>query len=221
MTPGRARAAWACGMIAATALAAGAVARVAEGVGSAPEQGTSLRSANEAVSSAQASPPPRARQGREAAGARIRFAPDTVVLPGGTVVPVDAATTTAGVLQVPASVHRAGWWDGGAYAGDPFGATVLAGHVDSSRQGLGAFAELLDVEPGDQVELEGDGHRAAYRVTSVRPVDKDALAASSGAFDQVGPHRLVLITCTGTFDPVRRSYDQNRVVVAEPVGPPT
>lgn len=152
---------------------------------------------------------------------RIRFVPERVVLPDGTVAPVDAATTSAGVLQVPESVARAGWWDGGAYAGDPFGSTVVAGHVDSRSQGLGAFAQLLDVEPGQEVALEGGGHHARYRVTAVRQVDKDALASSSDAFGQLGRHRLVLITCTGDFDPQRRSYDQNLVVVAEPVGPPS
>jgi len=38
------------------------------------------------------------------------------------------------------------------------------------------------------------------------------------AFDQTGDHRLVLITCTGTFDYDRHSYDSNLVVIAQPVG---
>ncbi len=70
---------------------------------------------------------------------------------------------------------------------------------------------------GDVVEVLGDGGRAAYRVTGVQDLRKESLAASSVALDQRGPHRLVLITCTGAFDPVARHYDQNRVVSAEPL----
>ena len=53
---------------------------------------------------------------------------------------------------------------------------------------------------------------------SVEAVRKDALSAASPLFDQRIGHRLVLMTCTGAFDPATRSYDQNLVVTAEPVG---
>jgi LPXTG-site transpeptidase (sortase) family protein len=120
---------------------------------------------------------------------------------------------------VPDDIRRVGWWDGSAYAGDPFGATVIAGHVDAPRQGLGYFERLLRIRPGATITLRGEGHRASYRVVAVDAVFKDALSASSRAFDQHGAHRLVLITCTGTFDRSTRSYDQNLVVTAEPTGP--
>ncbi len=206
------------GVVAATlaaALLATSVASCAPNDASAGQAGGTQSSGPDRATGA-----PPARQGREAASSRVRFAPDRLELPDGTVAPIDPAVTVRGVLRVPESVERVGWWDGGAFAGDPFGATVVAGHVDSSRQGLGAFAALLDVRPGEQVVLEGEGHRAVYEVTSVDQVDKDALATSSDAFGQLGTHRLVLITCTGAFDPQRRSYDQNLVVVAAPVGPP-
>ena len=48
-------------------------------------------------------------------------------------------------------------------------------------------------------------------------VDKQALASDSQALDQTGPHRLVLITCSGQWRPELRSYDSNLVVVAQPV----
>ena len=71
---------------------------------------------------------------------------------------------------------------------------------------------------GDTVTLRGDSHRLKYRVTSVKKVDKRALATKSKAFQQTGPHRLVLITCTGDFHRDRGGYDSNLVVVAKPVG---
>ena len=150
----------------------------------------------------------------------MRFVPGEVRLTGGARAPVRPAATVAGELRVPEDVAEVGWWDGSAQAGDPFGHTVIAGHVDSATMGIGFFARLLDLERGDLVRVSGEGHRATYRVVSVAAVDQDALAVSSDAFDQRGPHRLVLLTCTGTYDPARGGYSQNLVVTAVPVGPP-
>ena len=169
--------------------------------------------------SRRAAPVVPATPARTAASARIRFRPTELVLPGGLRASVQEAQTVKGTLAVPEDVRRVGWWDGSAYAGDPFGSTVLAGHVDSRESGVGVLARLLRISRGATITLRGDGHRATYRVVNVKAVDKDALATRSGAFDQRGPHRLVLITCTGRFDAVRGSYEQNLVVVAEPAGP--
>ena len=114
-----------------------------------------------------------------------------------------------------------GGWAGGTAApeaGDPFGSVVLAGHVDSATDGIGYFARLLKVKAGEVVVLRGDGHSASYKVNSVVSVPKNALATESGAFDQTGDHRLVLITCTGAYDRARGGYEQNLVVSAEPMG---
>ncbi len=175
-------------------------------------------SGSAAAAAAGPSEAPSASVGRTAPSQRVRFEPRLVRLPGGASAPVRPARTVDGELRVPEDVARVGWWDGGAYAGDPFGHTVLAGHVDSATQGLGFFARLLALRPGARLVVSGGGHRAAYRVVSVHAVDKEALALSSDAFDQRGQHRLVLITCTGSYDPVRQAYSQNLVVTAAPVG---
>lgn len=141
-----------------------------------------------------------------------------MVLPGGAKAEVLPARTVDGQLVVPDEVRRVGWWDGGAEAGDPFGAVVLAGHVDSATEGIGYFARLLRIKVGETVVLHGDGHSASYRVSSVVSVPKDALVTRSGAFDQVGEHRLSLITCTGAYDAARGGYESNLLVTAEPLG---
>jgi LPXTG-site transpeptidase (sortase) family protein len=144
--------------------------------------------------------------------------PTAVVLPGGARAAVEPATTVDGELRVPEEVRHVGWWDGSADAGDPFGHTVIAGHVDSATEGLGFFARLRRVAKGDVVTVKGDGHVARYRVSSVRTVAKQALATSSRAFDQDGDHRLVLITCAGGYRADRGGYDSNLVVTAVPLG---
>jgi LPXTG-site transpeptidase (sortase) family protein len=165
-----------------------------------------------------ADPVPSARLGAPGPTTRVRFVPTSVVLPGGARAPVEPAQTVDTVLAVPENVRHVGWWDGSAYAGDPFGSTVIAGHVDSATDGLGFFARLLRVQPGEVVTLSNGEHRQRYRITSVRTVAQQALATTSAAFDQTGEHRLVLITCTGAYLPARGGYQSNLVVIAEPVG---
>ncbi len=159
---------------------------------------------------------PPARIGTPAATQRIRFIPSSIVLPGGSRAPVDPASTVDGLLAVPVNVQRVGWWDGGAQAGDPFGALVIAGHVDSREAGLGFFVRLQRMRVGETVVLRDSGHQATYKVTGIRSVPQDALV--TGTFDQTGPHRLELITCTGRYDRARGGYERNLVVTAVPVG---
>jgi len=159
-----------------------------------------------------------ARQGRPARSERVRFVPGEVQLPGGARAAVDPAETADGVLRVPENVRHVGWWDGSAYVGDPFGSTVIAGHVDSASEGLGFFARLSKVKVGDRVTVRSGRHHLAYRVVAVSAVARRALSSDSRAFDQEGPHRLVLITCTGNFSRERGGYDSNLVVIAKPLG---
>jgi LPXTG-site transpeptidase (sortase) family protein len=160
----------------------------------------------------------RAREGRPADSTRIRFRPEALSLVGAGRAEVHPASTVDGELRVPENVRHLGWWDGGAYAGDPFGSTVIAGHVDSRIEGLGFFARLLRARVGDRVTLSGDGHRATYAITAVKTITKQVLASEGRAFDQSGDHRLVLITCTGNYRADRGGYDSNLVIYAKPVG---
>jgi len=154
-----------------------------------------------------------------AASTRVRFKPERLELPGELSAQVRPAQTVRGELQIPENVSHVGWWDGSAFAGDPFGSTVLAGHIDSAEQGLGIFTELLHLEIGDVLTLSSETAEVRYRVTSTALVDKDVLASDTDTFDQTGKHRLVLITCWGRWRPDVHSYESNFVVVAEPVAP--
>ena len=162
---------------------------------------------------------PPAAVGRPAASNRVTFVPSRVVLPGGADAPVQPAATRDGELQVPEDVQHVGWWDGSAEAGDPFGNTVVAGHVDSATDGLGFFSRLLALKKGETVTLRGpDGHHLAYTITSIQTIKKDALATGSAAFEQTGDPHLVLITCGGAYRRGDGGYDSNVVVTAKPQG---
>lgn len=159
-----------------------------------------------------------ARQGRPAESQRIQFIPEHLTLPGHATAAVVPAVTVDGLLRVPENVRHVGWWDGSARAGEPFGSTVIAGHVDSDTGGIGFFVRLRRIKVGDTVMLRGDSHRIKYRVTSVKKVARKALATQTQAFNQTGQHRLVLITCTGNFRRDRGGYESNLVVIAKPLG---
>ncbi len=120
-----------------------------------------------------------------------------------------------GQMEVPEDVGDAGWYRHGPTPGDP-GNAVIAGHVDSRVQGLGAFHRLVDLQVGDRVEVTSDDGTTTWVVAGRRLVDKAALDPSA-LFRRSGQPRLVLVTCGGDFDGSVRSYRSNVVVVAHPV----
>jgi Sortase domain len=165
---------------------------------------------------------PPARAGQAGVTQRHTFAPTSIMLSlrggdGGTAAITTIDTTPSGELSLPPDPGQVGWWQSGALAGDTFGSVVLAGHIDARDQGVGFFARLLNVHPGDEVELSDRAYRLRYRVVSTREVPKASLATSTDTFSQAVAGRLVLLTCTGPYDPMTH-YPDNLVVIAEPLG---
>ncbi|PFG41134.1 sortase family protein [Georgenia soli] len=155
--------------------------------------------------------------------AAVAVAPLSPVPPGRLEFPsvgVDAEVVPVGVLpsgdlQLPEDPARVGWWAGGALPGESRGTVVLAGHMDGLRRS-GAMSALLSVEENDVVRVEDlRGRVHEYRVVARRLSPRQSLDPALFATD--GSHRLVLITCGGTFDADAGRYTDNIVVVAEPV----
>lgn len=145
-------------------------------------------------------------------------APTRLAMPSiGVDVPVAALGIDAdGQMAIPDDVGEAGWYRFGPTPGDA-GNAVIAGHVDSRTQGLGAFHALVDLAVGDVVTVTAaDGSSKDFEVTGREEVDKDVLAADE-LFRRDGPVQLVLVTCGGDFDADAGSYRSNVVVVAKPV----
>ena len=157
-----------------------------------------------------------AREARPAAG-DTRFVPERIDLPGGTYTAVVPVATVGNELVVPEDPTKVGWWDGSSYVGDPYGSTVIAGHVDAFDRGVGFFFRLWNIKVGERVVLSAGDVRQAYKITKVREVPRTDLVDDAEAFDIGGPPRLVLITCAGEFRPDRRGYSRNLIVVARPV----
>jgi hypothetical protein len=148
------------------------------------------------------------------------FVPTRVVLPDGTSAPVvPVGLHPDGALVIPDDVHTVGWWTGGSKAGEAFGSVVVAGHVDSATQGIGVFAALRHLTPGQLVELDGGGHELRYRIATATQIPQAEISSRAGIFSVDGEPRLVLVTCGGPFDRQRHRYQDNLVVVAMPVTP--
>lgn len=149
-------------------------------------------------------------------------APGAVRLPTGVVVLIRAvSTTTDGLLDVPDDIRQAGWWRGGSLVGDQWGSTLLAAHVDSTKQGLGPFAALLDVRRDQRFVLTSSTLSQTYRATSMRLLEQGSLLRHPWLYSASGSRRLVLVTCAPPYLPGRGGYQRLAVVTAVPVSAPT
>ncbi len=118
-----------------------------------------------------------------------------------------------GFMALPGSPSVAGWYRHGPAPGSQAGATVIAAHVDTRREGPGPLARLDRLRAGDTIEVTTDAGHVHYRVVEVirqskAQLDLDAL------FSRDGPERLHLVTCGGAFDARTRHYEDNVVAVA-------
>ncbi|MFD1345083.1 class F sortase [Nesterenkonia halotolerans] len=128
---------------------------------------------------------------------------------------IDLGIAEDGTMEVPEDWNEVGWFDGGGMPGGR-GPTVLAGHLDSTT-GPAVFHRLVELEPGDEVEVtdaEGEIHEYRVQRTEVFPKDDFPTQEVFGAQPQ---DELRLITCTGLFDVEEGSHEDNHIVFAVPV----
>ena len=121
----------------------------------------------------------------------------------------------SGAIGIPENIRRVGWWRDGAAPGDENGTVLLAGHVDSAKNGAGALYALKSARRGDTVTLRVGNRTLRYRVTSMRRMRKAALPTS--IYTRTGSPKLVVVTCGGPFDARSGHYRDNIVVTAVPV----
>ena len=128
---------------------------------------------------------------------------------------VDLDIGSDGTLDAPSGWDDVGWFAGGGMPGGP-GPTVLAGHVDSPT-GPAVFYRLLELEPGDEVEVtDVDGRVHTYRVDRVEDHPKDSFPTQE-VFGAVQGDEIRLLTCTGEFDAAQQRHLDNRVVFASSI----
>ncbi len=136
----------------------------------------------------------------------------------GLAMPVRPVGATAdGQVALPPDPAVLGWYRYGPSAGPGArGSAVLAGHLDSVRFGVGPLVALRDVATGDAVGVGlSDGRTRRFVVSRVDRYDRHQ-ALPAALFARVGPHRLRVVTCGGSYRPEAGGYQQNLVVTAVP-----
>ncbi len=129
---------------------------------------------------------------------------------------LDLGLNKDGTVQVPSLTDpdsKAGWYRNSPTPGS-IGPAIILGHIDSKQFGPGVFYELGTLKPGQEIEVtRQDRTVAVFRVDGVRSYPKNMFPTKDvyGNIDHAG---LRLITCGGTFDPSKHSYESNIVAYA-------
>jgi sortase (surface protein transpeptidase) len=123
-----------------------------------------------------------------------------------------------GTLEVPPlrGDAPAGWYRHSPTPGET-GASVLAGHVDTARDGPAVFFRLRELKVKDSISVRRkDGTVARFAVSRVATYPKRDFP-SREVYAPLASPGLRLITCGGVFDRGEGSYRSNVVVYADPV----
>jgi len=131
---------------------------------------------------------------------------DTPVVAGGIRTTPDGAPEWETVPNI--AVHYA---ELTALIGAP-GNAVVAGHVSTRAEG-NVFLNLYRVQLGDEVRVwDEQGALHVFGVVSVQLVPPSNTSVMQPTADPT----LTLLTCAGSFDPVRREFSDRLVVTAIP-----
>lgn len=136
------------------------------------------------------------------------------------VINVDAAIehvgfTPDGAMGVPSKLVEAAWFDLGPRPGQK-GSAVIAGHRSSKLWVSAVFDHLRDLRVGDNLYIEDDqGTIISFKVREIRTYDPKEDA--SAVFSMSDGRHLNLITCSGDWDAVQKSFNQRLVIFADVV----
>ncbi|HSP21853.1 MAG TPA: class F sortase [Planococcus sp. (in: firmicutes)] len=124
-------------------------------------------------------------------------------------------TTETGEMAVPDDIDEVSWFSPGYQPGQN-GRAVIAGHVDGI-DGPAIFWDLSELQPGDEITVEGEGRQLKYKVHTMESVPLDQ-ADVPKIFGYSSSPELVLITCSGTYDFSRGTREERLVVYASYAG---
>lgn len=111
-------------------------------------------------------------------------------------------------LATPYNIYDIGWYNEG---GLPGSRDVVIMDAHGGAPGIGAFGNLPQIKPGDEIRVEmGDGREFTYAVvdTATKALGEEANNYMVTAFERPedGKGSLTLITCTGVYWTNSRTY---------------
>ena len=131
---------------------------------------------------------------------------DTQVVAGGVQTNADGSTEWETVPFI--AVHYAALT---ALIGAP-GNAVIAGHVSTRAEG-NVFIDLYRVQLGDEVRVSDQSDALhVFTISGVQLVPP----SDTSVMDETPDPTLTLMTCGGTFDPIRREFSDRLIVTAKP-----
>jgi sortase (surface protein transpeptidase) len=117
-------------------------------------------------------------------------------------------------MGVPSVASHVAWYSPGPAPGEA-GDAVIDGHLDWTT-GPAVFWNLAKLHAGDEIQVVAqDGAVQHFKVTNAVRVPYTSPPA--GLFATNGTAHLSLITCAGSWDKGRQTYQQRLVVDAAPV----
>jgi LPXTG-site transpeptidase (sortase) family protein len=120
----------------------------------------------------------------------------------------------AGKMQAPSTPKIVSWYQFGALPGEN-GNIVLSGHKDSAF-GPGVFYTLESVKVGNPITLtDAKNNKFTYHAVRTEIYTSESLPVKEIFAEQKKDKNLYLITCAGTFDFFRKSYNKRALVLAQ------
>ncbi len=124
----------------------------------------------------------------------------------------DMGLTTGGAMAVPDNRVDAGWYRLGTRPGE-IGSAVIGGH-NVWDAGVGVFARLPELKKGDVASVvDAQGVAISFVVRDTRTYD--ATDTKTGIFESSSGAHLNLITCSGEWNPVTKSFTKRFVVFTD------
>ena len=123
----------------------------------------------------------------------------------------------SGALDAPKTAWDVGWYNASALPGSSYGALLIDGHVNDSLDRPGVFARIGTLKNGDILKIQrGDGVEFSYSVQLVeqKPTNQVDMNKLLTPITE-GKSGLNLITCGGTYNAQKKTYDDRILVYAQ------
>lgn len=119
--------------------------------------------------------------------------------------------TAKGAMEVPTNTIDVGWFKFGSRPGEK-GSAVIAGHLNTTDGQPGVFARLSELKPGDKIFVKDDQERSFQ--FNVNKTETYEAGYAESVYNLNDNYYLNLITCSGTWNNSKNSYDKRLIVTA-------
>ena len=122
-------------------------------------------------------------------------------------------------MEVPENANEVGWFTEAAFPGQ-VGAAILSAHYDTPSGRPAVFYNLEELEVDDKIVVESEnGEELTFIINEKLSIPYDNYPVDLIFGDYETP-KVILITCSGVWDPIEQTY-LNRLVILADLWEPT